>query len=167
MRFEYFLAPMLVSAATTPFCRSTLSSSSWPSTSEWSFLNATIHGSLIRTVPSAASCWSNNTLAFASSSSPVPCETVNKNWSSGVWHSTRPESIDYQVWANNSCLPDEVASYSKQQGCSIGALPQYIVNATEEADVAKAMQWAAEHNIRVVVKGTGHDLNGRYAKTHY
>jgi FAD/FMN-containing dehydrogenase len=54
-----------------------------------------------------------------------------------------------------------VGSYSKKQGCTIGALPQYIVNATEAADVALAMKWAADRNIRIVVKGTGHDLNGR------
>jgi len=41
-------------------------------------------------------------------------------------------------------------------------LPQYIVNATEEGDVAAAMKWAVERNVRIVVKGTGHDLNGRY-----
>jgi len=41
-------------------------------------------------------------------------------------------------------------------------LPQYIVNATEEVDVAAAMKWAVERNVRIVVKGTGHDLNGRY-----
>jgi len=59
-------------------------------------------------------------------------------------------------------LPDEVGSWSEKQGCTIGGLPQYIVNATEEVDVATAMKWAAERNVRIVVKGTGHDLNGRY-----
>jgi FAD/FMN-containing dehydrogenase len=58
-----------------------------------------------------------------------------------------------------------VGSYSKAQGCKIGALPQYIVNTTQEADVAVAMKWAADRNIRIVVKGTGHDLNGRYVYT--
>lgn len=55
-----------------------------------------------------------------------------------------------------------MGSWSEKQGCTIGGLPQYIVNATEEVDVAFAMKWAAERNIRIVVKGTGHDLNGRY-----
>jgi hypothetical protein len=92
----------------------------------------------------------------------LSCQEVNDNWSNGTWHSQQPESINYQLYANNSCLPDEVGSYSKAQGCKIGALPQYIVNTTQEADVAVAMKWAADRNIRIVVKGTGHDLNGRY-----
>jgi FAD/FMN-containing dehydrogenase len=41
-------------------------------------------------------------------------------------------------------------------------MPQYIVNATTEEQIATALNWAATRNIRVVVKGTGHDLNGRY-----
>ncbi|KNG51298.1 isoamyl alcohol oxidase [Stemphylium lycopersici] len=159
MRFFYLAAaPTIVSGATTHFCRSNPSSASWPSTSEWASLNATIHGSLIRTVPSAASCWPSNTTSF---DSPISCDAANEGWSSGIWHSTRPESIDYPIWANNSCLPDEVGSYTPEQGCSIGGMPQYIVNATAEVDVARAMKWAADRNIRVVVKGTGHDLNGR------
>ncbi|KAK1140329.1 hypothetical protein N8T08_010465 [Aspergillus melleus] len=65
------------------------------------------------------------------------------------------------MYANNSCLPPGVAGYSKEKGCSIGGLPQYIVNATSEQHVATAMKWASDKNIRIVVKGSGHDLGGR------
>ncbi|KAG9186768.1 hypothetical protein G6011_09876 [Alternaria panax] len=86
---------------------------------------------------------------------------VNDNWSNGTWHSQQPEPIDYQLYANKFCLPNEVGSWTEKQGCKIGALPQYIVNTTEEADVAVAMKWATNRNIRIIVKGTGQDLNGR------
>ncbi|CAG5169138.1 uncharacterized protein ALTATR162_LOCUS7005 [Alternaria atra] len=159
LRLLSLAAPALASAAATPpFCRSTPSDASWPTPSEWSTLNDTISGTLIRTVPVASSCWPGTNGTF---DSPLSCQEVNDNWSNGTWHSQQPESIDYQLYANNSCLPDEVGSYSKAQGCKIGALPQYIVNTTQEADVAVAMKWAADRNIRIVVKGTGHDLNGR------
>jgi hypothetical protein len=159
LRYLILAAPALTSAvATPPFCRSTPSDASWPAPLEWSSLNDTIGGSLIRTVPVASSCWPDSNNVFNSS---ISCQEVNDNWSNGTWHSQQPESIDYQLYANNSCLPDEVGSYSKKQGCTIGALPQYIVNTTEAADVALAMKWAADRNIRIVVKGTGHDLNGR------
>ncbi|EHL02075.1 putative 6-hydroxy-D-nicotine oxidase [Glarea lozoyensis 74030] len=39
----------------------------------------------------------------------------------------------------------------------------YVVNATTEAQIAVAAAWASERNIRLVIKGTGHDLNGRGA----
>ncbi|KAL3439967.1 hypothetical protein BJX65DRAFT_315257 [Aspergillus insuetus] len=51
--------------------------------------------------------------------------------------------------------------YVAGRGCSIGGMPQYIVNATSEEQIATALKSAADRNIRAVVKGTGHDLNGR------
>ncbi|KAJ5201330.1 uncharacterized protein N7498_005993 [Penicillium cinerascens] len=57
--------------------------------------------------------------------------------------------------------PPGAEGYTKDRGCSIGALPQYIVNATTDQQVATALRWATERNIRIVVKGTGHDLSGR------
>jgi FAD/FMN-containing dehydrogenase len=55
-----------------------------------------------------------------------------------------------------------VDGYVEARGCRIGALPVYIVNAKNEAQIGIAMKWADDRNIRVVVKGTGHDLNGRF-----
>jgi FAD/FMN-containing dehydrogenase len=92
----------------------------------------------------------------------VACGVVEANWTSGIFHSERPESVDYPIYANNSCLPPGSAGFDPTQGCHLGGLPEYIVNATTENQVASAVKWAADRNIRVVVKGTGHDLNGRY-----
>ncbi|KAF5520059.1 FAD-linked oxidoreductase apf9 [Colletotrichum aenigma] len=50
----------------------------------------------------------------------------------------------------------------KNQGCTLGGLPEYIVNATSADQVATAMKWASDRNIRIIAKGTGHDLNGSY-----
>lgn len=44
----------------------------------------------------------------------------------------------------------------------MGGYPQFVVNTTSAEDIAYSMKWAAERNIRIVVKGTGHELNGRY-----
>ncbi|PLB45049.1 FAD-binding domain-containing protein [Aspergillus steynii IBT 23096] len=111
---------------------------------------------LLSTVPVASSCWASN--PFGSS---VSCRTVQSSWANASWHSQRPESIDYLIYANNSCLPPTAPGYVADNGCTLGGLPQYIVNATTEEQIATAMKWAAERNIRIVVKGTGHDLNGR------
>lgn len=40
-------------------------------------------------------------------------------------------------------------------------LPRYIVKAEDVESVAVALKWAADREIRVVIKGTGHDLCGR------
>lgn len=161
MRNFLLFAPALASASviphnTTRFCKTTPSDSSWPSRAEWNSLNRTIDGELLRTVPVASACSSGNPFG-----STVSCEVATDNWSNGTWHSQQPESIDYQMYANNTCLPKDASGYSTEKGCSIEAFPQYIVNATEEIHVAYAMKWASDRNIRITVKGTGHDLNGR------
>ncbi|PYH92808.1 putative isoamyl alcohol oxidase [Aspergillus ellipticus CBS 707.79] len=155
------LSPALFLAATasvsqSPACKVTPYDSKWPSTSDWMSLNASIDNQLLRTVPIASSCWSGN--PFGSS---VSCGTVKSEWANGMWQSTLPESIDYPIYANNSCLPPNASGYSATSGCTLGGLPQYIVNATTEQQVATAVKWAVARNIRIVVKGTGHDLNGR------
>jgi hypothetical protein len=137
-------------------CKATPYSSTWPSEHDWQALNSSIDGRLLKTVPVASSCWSGNPYG-----SQVSCDVVEANWTSGIFHAAAPESIDYPVWANNSCLPPGASGYDKKQGCELGGLPEFIVNATQECHVATALKWADERNIRVSVKGTGHDMNGR------
>lgn len=139
-------------------CKTTPLDSGWPSDAEWAALNKTIGGALLRTTPVASSCWPGNPF-----NSPYSCEAVKGNWSSGTFHAALPESIDYPIFANNSCLPPGASGYDESRGCELGGLPEYIVNATTAEQVATAMTWAAERNIRITVKGTGHDMNGRYS----
>lgn len=150
-------SPAAAAVLTGQRCRSTPSEASWPSTAQWASLNASIDGRLLRTVPAASSCWPGN--PFDSS---IDCQDVMDGWGNGTWHSMQPESVDYPLYANNSCLPDEASGYSADRGCTIGGLAQFIVNATTEEHVATALKWASERNIRITVKGTGHDLNARY-----
>ncbi|KAJ5010991.1 FAD-linked oxidoreductase ZEB1 [Colletotrichum sp. SAR 10_99] len=137
-------------------CKVTPLDAAWPSDADWAALNTTINGALIKTIPVASSCYSGN--PFGSSEA---CEDVEKGWTSSDFHAAFPESIDYPLYANNSCLPPSATGYSAAQGCELGGLPEYIVNGTTEEQVAAAMSWASKRNIRIVIKGTGHDLNGR------
>jgi hypothetical protein len=136
-------------------CKANPIDSTWPKDSEWLALNRSI-GGLIATSPVAASCW--NDTAFQSGYS---CSVVQSNWSSSIFHSSLPESIGAPLFANNSCLPTGINGFLESQGCRLGGLPSFVLNATEECQVAQALKWAADRNVRVVIKGTGHDLNGR------
>lgn len=143
-----------VSAQTS--CKSTPQDANWPTSSEWKALNQSLSGRLIRTSPAASSCYAGNPF-----NAHTNCSDVTQHWSYAAHHAEWPESVDYSVWTNNSCLPPGVSGYMKGRGCSIGALPQYIVNATTDSQVATAMKWATDRNIRIAIKGTGHDLSGR------
>ena len=141
--------------ASNATCKANPVDFTWPKESEWLSLNKSI-GGLIASSPVAASCWNNTDFE-----SPYSCSVVQANWSSSIFHQNQPESIGSPLFANNSCLPTGVNGFLQSQGCRLGGLPTYVLNATDECQVAQAMKWAADRNLRVVVKGTGHDLNGR------
>ncbi|KAJ5272472.1 FAD-binding type 2 [Penicillium angulare] len=147
---------LTVAASASQDCKTSPNDLTWPSTNEWRALNRTLQGALLRTSPAASSCYPGNPLQ-----SPETCTDVENHWTYASYHSAWPESIDYPIYTNNSCLPPSATGYTKTRGCTIGGLPQYIVNATTETQIATAMKWASQRNIRIVVKGTGHDLNGR------
>ncbi|GLA44967.1 CAZyme family AA7 [Aspergillus niger] len=156
MMLPRLLSLIALPALAAANCKTAPGDAAWPSIEEWSALNQSIGGSLIRTAPAASSCYAGNPL-----SSPYNCSSVKDHWSYAAYHAAWPESNDYSIYNNNSCVPPGVSGYTKDKGCSIGGMPQYIVNATTEEQVATAMSWASQRNIRVVVKSTGHDLNGR------
>ncbi|OLN86654.1 putative FAD-linked oxidoreductase-like protein 8 [Colletotrichum chlorophyti] len=137
-------------------CKLTPFDAAWPSESDWSALNTTIGGALIKTRPVASSCYPGNPFG-----STQACEVVQEDWNFSYYHASLPESVGAPFWANNSCLPPGAAGYSANKGCEIGGAPQYVVNATSDEQIAAATRWASERNIRIVIKGTGHDLNGR------
>lgn len=137
-------------------CKTTPFDAAWPSMEQWSAFNTSIGGTLIKANPVASSCYINSTF-----SSGVACDVVKADWTLPTFHAALPESIDYPLFANSSCLPPGVPGFTEQRGCTVGGLPQYIVSATSEEQIAATMVWATSHNIRIVIKGTGHDMNGR------
>ncbi|KAJ6107183.1 FAD-binding type 2 [Penicillium sp. IBT 18751x] len=145
-----------IAASANPNCKISPNDLTWPSVDEWHALNQTLQGALIKTAPAASSCYPGN--PYHSSEN---CTDVKNHWTYASYHAAWPESIDYPLYTNNSCLPPGATGYTKDRGCSVGGLPQYIVNATTEKQIAIAMKWASQRNIRITVKGTGHDLNGR------
>ncbi|RGP62709.1 hypothetical protein FSPOR_9096 [Fusarium sporotrichioides] len=154
-----FLGSALCSAA--PACKLSSSDHNWPSVEEWGDLNRTIGGALLKTHPAASSCYKGNPL-----DSPLSCQTVIDNWNAATLHDALPESISSPLYANNSCLPPGADGYNATRGCHLGGYPSHIVNATSDEQIAVATRWASQRNIRIVVKGTGHDLFGRSAGAH-
>lgn len=156
------LALLLCSAALAsptepPKCKLSPFDKAWPIDAEWAALNESISGSLIKTRPAASSCYKTNPF-----DSPLKCNVVEANWTQSMFHANLPESISSALYANNSCLPPGAQGYSKTVGCHLGGYPSYVVNATSDEQIALAVKWASERNIRIVVKGTGHDLCGRF-----
>lgn len=60
-------------------------------------------------------------------------------------------------FANNSCNP----FLPKASLCAIGTYASYSVNISQPMDIARTLWFATYFNIRVVIKNTGHDYNGK------
>ncbi|KAK2762068.1 hypothetical protein FQN54_001075 [Arachnomyces sp. PD_36] len=156
-----FLAIVLLLAADSAAaqnCKCTPADECWPTTSDWSALNDTLSGRLIKTEPLASVCYPSEPDYDARA-----CDEVLANWAAWSSHSSDPISagvsndIDegcYPIYANGtSILGDADAG---RRGCSRSSYPPYVVNATEAVHVQAALTFAEKHNLRLNIKNTGH-----------
>ena len=131
-------------------CKATPHSSDWPPKAKWDALNVSISGQLLAPLPPAAVC--DAALAVFDK---VSCAQVASQWNVSDFHAKDPISIDQPNWEDDACLPTLGAP------CNLQQFPKYVVNATEALHVKRAVDFAREQNIRLIVKGTGHDFLGR------
>lgn len=69
-----------------------------------------------------------------------------------------PASIMWPLFEGRTCLPTNINASST---CSIGGYSSYAVNVSNVAQVQLAVNFARNKNLRLVVKNTGHDFNGK------
>lgn len=69
-----------------------------------------------------------------------------------------PASIMLPLYEGRSCLPPP---FNYTDTCSQGAYPIYAVNVSTVAQIQLAVNFARNLNLRLVVKNTGHDFNGK------
>jgi hypothetical protein len=126
-------------------------------------LNSTVSGRLIQAVPPGAACYS----ARPEYNESV-CASLLEEWFSSSFHASNPISIDYPVWANNSCDPifpngTSVTGDTEAggRGCTIGNYPVYVVNISEATDISAAFAFAKKWSVRLNIKNTGHNYLGR------
>ena len=127
-------------------CKPLPSDSEWPSPADWTALNESISGKLLASgQPPGAVCHSP-------SFDQALCSQVQSLWTNASFHSSNPWTVD-----NNdvSCLPDPA------QPCNPSGYPAYVVEAESPQDVQAAVHFANRTNVRLIVKGTGHDYIGR------
>ncbi|PHH64520.1 hypothetical protein CDD81_4299 [Ophiocordyceps australis] len=147
------LLPLAVaqnSTASKSTCRCIPGDSCWPSHHAWSQLNDTIHGRLIKTTPLAAVCHEPHYDEQA-------CKSLAEAWSLPQTLYPHASEIMSPYWQNQSCDPFTPRS----NACHVGNYVEYAVNVASANHVSKALQFAQKHNVRVVIKNTGHDYIGK------
>ncbi|KAK3375929.1 hypothetical protein B0T24DRAFT_572387 [Lasiosphaeria ovina] len=133
-----------------PRCKSVPGSNSWPSPETWAAFNASIDGRLIRPIPPGAVCHPAEI-----SYSAADCAAVQSSWFTEALHTEDPVSPIWNNWSNDSCLPDP------RLPCSAGGYPVFVINSTTAHHVKAGVDFARAHNIRLIVKNSGHDYVGR------
>lgn len=144
-----FCLPYASASVNGSTCKAVPNSPSWPSIAQWNALNVSISGHLLAPLPPAAVC--DTTLSVYDSAS---CSYVASQYTISNFHSQDPVSVDQPNWEDDACLPSS-------PHCNLQQFPTYVVNATEAAHVQAAVNFAREQNVRLIVKGTGHDYLGR------
>ncbi|KAH8691854.1 hypothetical protein BGW36DRAFT_400031 [Talaromyces proteolyticus] len=134
-------------------CRCFPGDSCWPTTHQWDNFNMTIEGRLIATVPIASYCHND---AFAPYDEQK-CAHLKSIWGFPKTHYESSSSIMAPYFANQSCDP----FLARDAPCRIGTHVQYTVNATNFFDIQKTIAFSKEHNIRLVIRNTGHDYLGK------
>ncbi|KAG7099189.1 hypothetical protein E1B28_001058 [Marasmius oreades] len=131
-------------------CRLLPTDSSWPAQDVWNAFNQSVDGRLIQTVPLGRPCHDPNY-------DEAKCSAIRDNWHSMEFHEASSSSIMDPGFLNKSCDPFD----PRETPCRVGAYVQYAVNVSSVDHVIKTVQFVKEHNIRFVVRNTGHDFLGR------
>ena len=143
-------------------CRSIPGDDAWPDYSTWNSLNETVDGNLIATVPIAAPCHHSALGKNISLYDEEACSTLRDNWFFPTTHLVSPSSPMSYQFTNNSCNP----FLDPNAQCSIGYYVAYTVNATSTAHIQAAVRFAHQHNIRLVIRNSGHDYLGKSTGAH-
>lgn len=136
-------------------CRCLSTDPCWPSLNTWNQLNISLSGGLVSVEPPAKPCHGANINA-------AECQNVHQHWTDGFWRSDQPGAMitmNFEIQSNETWGCQLNASASAP--CTQGNLPIYAAKVLSVSDVQKAVQFAAKHNLRLVIKNSGHDYIGR------
>jgi FAD/FMN-containing dehydrogenase len=136
-RFLPNLSPLIQTAPPTePFRRARSSDPAWPSAANWEKLKQQVGGQLIPVEFPLAAC--------VGSSDSAACQQVLNNLDNPYYVGDQPGLTQTLGWVNAWVTKPSV----------------YAVAARSAEDVAAAVNFARENNLRLVVKGGGHSYQG-------
>ncbi|KAK7750865.1 hypothetical protein SLS62_007264 [Diatrype stigma] len=139
-----------------PHCRCFPGDACWPSPAEWAAFNSTLGGRLIATVPLASPCHDDD-FGGASSYDADRCAAIQSAWANPELHDGTAHSAMRYLFGNASCDPFA----PREAPCALDAYVPYAVNASDASHYAATLAFARRHDIRLVIRNTGHDYNGK------
>lgn len=126
-----------------PACKAFPGSQDWPAEEEWSALNETIDGVLLRPLPIGSACYAGGVYDAAR------CRYLTSPMS-GLRHVYIDDPLTVLTqWPQGATC---TASLKPQGNCTQGGFPVYVVNVTAVKHVQAAVNFARNKNIRLVIK---------------
>lgn len=127
----------------------------WPTQAQWADLNATIDGSLIAVNPPLSPCFGFGPIPF----NQAACNVLIANFTNSYMRASLPGATQEVNWEQDSVTGADCFDAAKP--CSLGNIPPYAVKATTQAQISAALAFAAAHTLKVVIKSSGHEYQGR------
>lgn len=123
-------------------CKSLPGTSGWPKPDAWHALNQSVSGRLFVPKALGAVCHTNRP-----EFDKAGCKVLQMQWVSTPWQALTGYTSDY---TDETCTP-----WVPTGPCSAAGYPEYVLNATSPQDVRAGVNFARQHGIRLVVRGTG------------
>ncbi|KAK3998045.1 hypothetical protein QBC44DRAFT_346763 [Cladorrhinum sp. PSN332] len=133
-------------------CRAWPNTPSWPSEADWTQLNTTLEGALLRALPAAAACYPGP------QQNQAQCDflTSGQAGRTHFWLDNPVETLT-QWPAGWGCL----LGANTTGACERGGWPEYVVNVSTVKHIQAAVNFARNKGVRLIIKNTGHDFGGR------
>ncbi|KAF1993923.1 FAD-binding domain-containing protein, partial [Amniculicola lignicola CBS 123094] len=130
----------------------------WPSSLAWGIFDLLLGGALNTIVPIASVCYPKSDYKNYDAKQ---CAYITTNWAAlnGKVHTDSDSSMMFPLYEGNTC--PQGTNTSALGTCTQGGFSSYSVHVTNVAQIQLAVNFARTLNLRLVVKNTGHDYNGR------
>ena len=153
-----FIVPILVANKVSSTCRCLFGDPCWPNDGEFANLANQLSQPLLHPLPPPSPC-------YPVSAPSGNCSDVIANYKNEQWRSDQPGAMEdtaYEVYI----FPNKTISacyFNTTLGvpCTQGSVPPVGVDARSAADIQAAVKFSKKHNLKLVVKNTGHDFLGR------
>ena len=135
-----------------PECKIYPSDPDWPSEAQWTRLNATVNGNLLKPRPVAAACYPSQVQEYDEDR----CAWLINNATNTRFFLDDPLTSLSQWGQGGTCVQGLLNTTGRT--CDEDGFPSYVVNASSVRDIQAAVNFARNQNLRLVIKNTGHDF---------
>ena len=129
----------------------------WPSPAQWAAFNATLGGALIAVAPPLAPCFPYN----GAPPNGALCNALLANYTNSYLRASLPGASQEVNWEQDPVSGEDCFDAAKP--CMLGNIPPFAVPVASEEMVSTALAFASAHSLRVVIKSSGHEYQGRSA----